>query len=292
MSTLATDNIDPKSIETCQNFLKVVDKGSKEARSRNRWGFVRGNEDVWHTWDADCMERFQLGPLRSGGLDDWEDAERVEKRFHDTILYYWWALNGNKRLAAQEDQYLDFILGPESPWKGIFPYLVTKTPKDVAENKGFIINTPIDAPARLLFNFLIATRLNRTDEYVLDFQDMADKYKVNPRLGLLLTGCLNAEEWDASSGWSERMYGSLMARISWVLRRFADGDHIPDKRTIRKNFFRGSFKNGAEAIWYDTENCSSRIKAKNKDAWCRAAITEYERRRNEYAATTAKAVAA
>lgn len=234
------------------------------------------------------MERFQIGPLVGGGVHDWENQKKVEGLLDGTLLYYWWARNGSKRLINDEDQYLAFILGPESPWKAIFPYLVTKTPKEVQDAHGVIINTPIDVPARLLFNFLMATRLNRTDEYVLDFQKKANLYKVHPRLGFLLTGGIFDQWNDSPFRYNERQFGSLMPRPAWVLRRFADGDHETDDKTIRRTFFRGSFNGGAEAIWYDSTGVSpGHLRAATEDNWCRVVIAEYERRKNDHVAKAA-----
>jgi hypothetical protein len=277
MGDTTVDN--QKDIASCHKFLAKVDALTNGDGGRNRWGMTRDGEDVWHTWDADCMERLQLGPLTdAGAISDWTDLKKVNARLHDTYMYYWWAyVEGSKK---RQFDYLSFLLSPESPYTSIFPWLVYTDPEQIVKAKGFIIRDYINAPAKLLFSFLQASRMNRTSPYVLDFQDKARKYNVNPRLGFLLTTGFKDEWTDQKLKFVERSIDSILPRASYVLKRWSDADPVKCPKTIAKNSFRSCFDGFAESIWYDTPMEYSNIRARTEEEWCQKLIAEYERRQD------------
>lgn len=136
---------DKEAIEAC---VAQFDYMRPRAHARNAGGVLVDGVKFWDRFDVDCMQVWGHGP----------EVSNKYTKGTEHILYYMF-LGGEKayRGSAESREWLSFLLGKDSPYHELFPFIIERD-LDFINHNGFIFRDYVDAPAKLLYNFLIASR--------------------------------------------------------------------------------------------------------------------------------------
>ena len=152
--------------------------GYKSVKAQSCFGTVSVNDKVTPVYEFRWYGCY--GSLAATYFN--HSIERIKKNENIFLLSLYNGCMSEPDVGKNTDMsrpWLEFLMGENSPWKGLHDHIVVKD-LDYILNNGFIFGNLLDIPLNLLYNFLMATRVpgDRPTAYQT-FLDLRDKMPVN-----------------------------------------------------------------------------------------------------------------
>lgn len=236
--TVSDFDLCTKQMELARKFTG----GGHHPAARNRYGLIRDGKIEWKLWDVECFQHFQQGPKFNGERTGWIAGMKLLK---GSLFYYTFA-RYQRQGQAPYKPWIEFLMGPDSPYQRIFPFLV-ETDLSYIYDYGFVFKDLEKIDPKLMYSFLIAARQTH-DYYSYGFENY-EKYqcKYPPRLAALLAA---GGELLPNSMYSFRGHGSLFYLSSFIAQRWLNADPIQTKAFGEYPDWFTPFTSSVEKIWY------------------------------------------